>query len=1339
MHKARLWTWCAWGCGAALWACEPSGEVAPQGRLGTLQGALAPAAQPDVAVTPQGSALRVLPPGVLANDADADGDALSVAQPAGSMRRETASFVRQWGSAGAGRGQLNFAFAIAVDPEGEVYVSDYGNYRVQRFDAQGRWLGDLANLEEGPSQLNTPHQVAFDAQGWAYVTDHALGRVLVFDQDGAFVRGFGEIGVGDGQFNGPSGVVVDGDGLIYVADTNNNRIQVFDDQGNFLRAWGEMGGEPGQLAAPYGLALHPSGELYVLDHGNHRVQRYTREGDFLGGWGGLGSEDGRLYIAYYLACAPDGLVYVADAGNNRIQRFDAQGNYLGQWGTSGTGEGQFSAPYAVAVGADGQIYVADGLNYRVQEFRWVEEYAFSTPKGQVALRSDGSYSYTPNADATGTDSFEYAATAGGELSGRASVTITLDAVPTARQDRRNVREGFLAVEAPGILANDADPEGGPLRVFPLDGVLRVSGERRVAWGGVGQLGSNLDVALDGEGLVYVADIDNHRVQVFDEAGNFVRAWGTQGAGDGQFLAIKSLAVDRQLGVVYVTDYVQARVQRFGLDGTFLGAFGEDNALLAPGGVAVDGDGYVYVVDTGRGEVHKFDAQGEFVSQWGGFGPMLGQVGAAFDVAVDDLRGRVYVSDPLLRQVVAFDTYGNYVGQWGGEGPGEDQLQTLDALAVDGAGRVYAADLSRARVLVFMPDGLFLNAIEDDQLLLLASSLAVDAQGRVWATDPPNAQVVRFEVEERYLLTTLRGQAVVRPDGSFEYTANEGEAGEDLFVYQAVDALGQGSNYVEVFLDLDATDGPPVAQDATLQLDEDSQGVALDWMATDPDGDALSFRVVQFPSKGTLQGDPQGPAYVPNPDENGTDFLTFVVNDGRYDSEVATITFEIAPVNDAPTAQMQRLSVAQGGELVFSLTGSDVDGDALSYEVVAPPAGGEVECSSELCTYRPRADFAGLDALSFVASDGQASSTPATIEVEVTLVPQDADGDGVEDGVDNCPQDSNADQTDQDGDGLGAACDPDDAGTPPDQDGDGSPDDEDNCPALANPDQADVDNDGTGDACQDDDGDGSLNDSDNCPSAANPDQADVDNDGLGDACDNCPANANADQADADNDGQGDACQEINPPADEDGDGVPDDEDNCPAVSNADQTDADNDGLGAACDPDDAGPQPDPDADNDGVPNDEDNCPDASNADQTDADNDGLGAACDADDAGSKPLVDEDGDGFDDEAGDNCPGIANPDQADADNDGVGDACDGPTGQDDADGDGVSDADDACPNEAGEGADGCAEATGSGAGTGEDDCGCSQPAAPVSGGRALVGSLVGLVGLSLLRRRRAPVKLF
>ena len=257
--------------------------------------------------------------------------------------------------------------------------------------------------------------------------------------------------------------------------------------------------------------------------------------------------------------------------------------------------------------------------------------------------------------------------------------------------------------------------------------------------------------------------------------------------------------------------------------------------------------------------------------------------------------------------------------------------------------------------------------------------------------------------------------------------------------------------------------------------------------------------------------------------------------------------------------------------------------------------------------------------------------------------------------------------DADGDGIGDACDicPNDPDN--DIDGDGICGDVDNCATTANPGQDDADLDNVGDVC------------DNCPDAANTNQSDIDSDLFGDVCDNCPATPNFTQADADSDGAGDHCDVCPEDSDDDadGDGLCADVDNCPGISNAGQADSDGDGIGDDCDncPND----PINDVDGDGICADVDNCPFVSNGAQIDSDGDGVGDICD--NCPNDPLNDFDSDGICGDI-DNCPTISNASQTDTDGDTFGDVCDGcPTDpfndpQNDSDGDGFGDQCDNCP---------------------------------------------------------------
>jgi hypothetical protein len=200
----------------------------------------------------------------------------------------------------------------------------------------------------------------------------------------------------------------------------------------------------------------------------------------------------------------------------------------------------------------------------------------------------------------------------------------------------------------------------------------------------------------------------------------------------------------------------------------------------------------------------------------------------------------------------------------------------------------------------------------------------------------------------------------------------------------------------------------------------------------------------------------------------------------------------------------------------------------------------------------------------------------------SLCSEDSDGDGIFDGLDNCPDVENENQEDLDRDGIGYVCD-----SSFDRDADGIVDALDNCIWTPNPDQADADENQVGDVCEasmaDVDLDLILDEIDNCPARPNHYQEDEDADGFGDVCDNCPTVKNPNQEDMDDDGIGDVCAD----ADRDGDGVINVVDNCPEVPNEGQADTDDDGVGDVCD----------------------NCVDEPNPHQADVDHDLRGDECD----------------------------------------------------------------------------------------------------------------------------------
>ena len=267
-------------------------------------------------------------------------------------------------------GQFNSPLGVAVDASGRyVYVVDTINRRVQKFDSNGNFLTTWGTygLSEGHGHFHLPACVAVDPSGNVYVTDQSC-MVQKFDPLGNFITQWGSVGSGPGQFNNPFGIAADQLGNIYVTDTILSRVGKFDTSGNFITQWGSQGHGPAQFFGLSGVAVDPSGKyVYVADTWNERMQKFDSLGNFILQWGSPGSAPGQFNQPGCVAVDSSGNAYVTDSdGNNRVQKFDSSGNFLAQW--SSWSSGQFwGGPSAIAIDSAGNVYVTD--DNRVLKFQ----------------------------------------------------------------------------------------------------------------------------------------------------------------------------------------------------------------------------------------------------------------------------------------------------------------------------------------------------------------------------------------------------------------------------------------------------------------------------------------------------------------------------------------------------------------------------------------------------------------------------------------------------------------------------------------------------------------------------------------------------------------------------------------------------------------------------------------------------------------------------------------------------------------------------------------------------------------------------------------------------------
>ncbi|MFY0522205.1 Ig-like domain-containing protein [Archangium gephyra] len=226
--------------------------------------------------------------------------------------------------------------------------------------------------------------------------------------------------------------------------------------------------------------------------------------------------------------------------------------------------------------------------------------------------------------------------------------------------------------------------------------------------------------------------------------------------------------------------------------------------------------------------------------------------------------------------------------------------------------------------------------------------------------------------------TLSGSGASRT-----YTPAANYHGPDAFTFKVNDGTAD-SIEATVTLTVTPVNDAPVAHPGAATTAEDTP-VSVTLGTTDVDGDTLTYTVLSGPSHGTLSGSGASRTYTPAANYHGPDSFTFKVNDGTVDSNVATISLAVDSVNDAPVALAGSATTAEEMAVIVTLAATDVEGDALTYEVVSGPAHGTLSGTGTSRRYTPAADYSGTDSFTFKANDGTADSIEATVTLTVTPV------------------------------------------------------------------------------------------------------------------------------------------------------------------------------------------------------------------------------------------------------------------------------------------------------------------------------------------------------------------
>jgi len=732
-------------------------------------------------------------------------DAASVATTSASkaLAEPTPAFLRKFGEKGENeKGQFNAPAAAAIDHEGNVWVVDHNNNRVQEWSSTGTWLHTYGKKGTGELQFSSPEGIAVNTNPSSpsfndvYIVDKSNNRIEELNSEGKYVRAFGKYGKEPGQLNAPEGIAIVPPGAItsattgevWVSDTGNDRVDEFSETGEYLGSFGTEGSGNGQFKGPDGIAF--SGEhAYVVDSGNNRVQEFSLSGEYITQFGSKGTGEGQLSTPYGIATEPvSGDLYVADSGNNRIEEFNPAGTFLVSAGKKGEGNGEFSSPDALASNPAGDIYVADTGNNRVQELE--PKYSTNNPLPEppalgtsavttidynVPLWGEGAPDTTAKTEAEKKTELE----TWSQTDDPSEATAVFPAdEPMGWPAKDYKRASITYYDEFGRAVNHASPSGGisTSEYNEANEVIRsLNADNRAAALKEGceskekcksaQVSNTLDTknTYNAEGTELVQTLGpEHETKPTAgaserEARAYVKYYYDEGA--------PSEGGPYNLVTKTVTGGGNYEFSKRTTITSYAGQEGLGWELRKPTSVTTDFGGLnltrTTVYDPPTGNVIETRSPGAghshptltYQSQLGGWESQHWKLTNPRTVAVDK-EGHVWVADAYTDTIEEFNALGEYIQGFGSKGSGNGQMKEPEAIAIDSKGNIWVADTGNYRIEEFNAKGEYVRQAgkrgTGNGEVERAEGIAVDASGNVWVTDDYANRIEKFNEKGEFL-------------------------------------------------------------------------------------------------------------------------------------------------------------------------------------------------------------------------------------------------------------------------------------------------------------------------------------------------------------------------------------------------------------------------------------------------------------------------------------------------------------------------------------------------------------------------------------------------------------